>query len=312
MTGELERHRHRVCSVPGSCIICKPNYPMPERTYSQEEIAALLERAAELQTDDARRNKNAAGLTLAEIESVASEAGIDPHLVRQAASEMTVTPNSKDLKSKDRSTSHVIVERIVPGTLHEHIWEDIVMELKHRYDSDMGKMMGVPQYGKSTTEKIGRSVEWKHTNMSGYETRLLIRPRANNLHMRLTHRVGWSTALTESMTYGLFITFLTGVVSGAIAHSPLIGIIVAILTMAAVVPLLNWATNSWRDKKQRELDALADHVASLVDTADSIKPSTETKQSANLQARLDAAFLDEDETEEDQTTGQTSRLRERE
>ena len=282
---------------------------MTERTYSQEEIAALLERAAELQTDQPRTNKT--GLTLTEIESVAQEAGIDPQLVRQAASEMVRAPQSKHLKSKDRSSTHVVVERIVPGTMPVHIWEDIVMELKHRYDSDAGKMMGMPEYGKSTTEKIGRSVEWKHTNMSGYETRLLVRPRAEKLHMRLTHRVGWATPLVESSTYGSVIALFAGILTGAIAHLPLLGFMVGLLTLLAIIPLLRWATNSWRDKKQNELEALADHVSMLVEAPEPVKPDVKTEQSETLQARLDEGLLEVEPSDSERSASQSSRLRQK-
>ena len=61
---------------------------MSERTYSEDEMAALLERAAELQAHTARTNERSAGLTLTELEAIAEEAGLNPEHLRQAASEM--------------------------------------------------------------------------------------------------------------------------------------------------------------------------------------------------------------------------------
>ena len=60
--------------------------PAPRR-YSDEEIRAVLERAAEIQHVEASAPEGS-GLTLAELESVAREAGIDVEAVRRAAAEL--------------------------------------------------------------------------------------------------------------------------------------------------------------------------------------------------------------------------------
>ena len=196
---------------------------MKERTYSKEEIAALLERAAELHALEANSITDKPGLTLSEIEQVASDSGIDPLLVRQAATEMSGAPRVSSLKTKDTTATHNIVERIIPGSLPPDVWEDIVFELRHRFDSDMNKMMGGAD---STTEQIGRSVQWKHRSMSGIETRVLIRPRGNKLHLILRQMVGWGGSWAESITYGSIIAFLASAFSGGPTESVLIGSIV--------------------------------------------------------------------------------------
>ncbi len=58
------------------------------RRYDDQEVARLLERAAELQR--AGPVSAATGLTLAELESVAAEAGLDVAALRQAAAELDV------------------------------------------------------------------------------------------------------------------------------------------------------------------------------------------------------------------------------
>lgn len=237
---------------------------MKERTYSKDEIAALLERAAELHAQSAKSTNNKPGLTLSEIEEIATESGIDPLLIRQAATEMSGAPKASRLQTKNRNATHNFVERIIPGTLHPDLWEDIVMELRHRFDSDMGKMMGTPEYGVSTTEQIGRSVEWKHTSMSGIETRVLIRPRGNKLHLRIGQRVGWGSTLAESITYGAVLAFLVAGIAGGVTDSGLIGIITIIATLAAAIPLIHWADTAWRKKKHREIDSLADRISNML------------------------------------------------
>ena len=198
------------------------------------------------------------------METIAADSGIDPVLIRLAAMEMDGRGTASQMLTRDKTATHNIVERIIPGPLEEEVWEDIVMELRHRYDSDMGVAMGAPEYGKSRTEQIGRSVEWRHTSMSGIETRVLIRPRGDRLHMRLSQRVGWGSTIAESITYGLFIAFIVGTVSGAMSDSGFLGVLILALTMAAAVPLIHWADTAWRKKKHNDLDALADRISTLL------------------------------------------------
>ena len=60
---------------------------MSERRYTDEEVAQLLQRAADLDRDT-ESSTLARGLSLAELRDVAAEAGIDPGMVTQAASEL--------------------------------------------------------------------------------------------------------------------------------------------------------------------------------------------------------------------------------
>jgi hypothetical protein len=62
------------------------NLPAPRR-YTDREVRRLIERAAELQDTEPTATE-ASGLTLAELEDIAREAGIDPLAVRRAAAEL--------------------------------------------------------------------------------------------------------------------------------------------------------------------------------------------------------------------------------
>ena len=64
-----------------------PDLPPPPRRYDEKEVARLLERASELQRA-LPTARNPTGTTLADIEEIAAEAGLDPGLIRQAASEL--------------------------------------------------------------------------------------------------------------------------------------------------------------------------------------------------------------------------------
>ena len=235
---------------------------MNERTYTEKEIAQMLERAAELQAHSSKKI-NDSGLTLSELEAVAADAGLDPTFLRQAAQELNSPVRPLLNHGMDSNATHNFVERIVPVVASLDAIEDAVAELKHRFDSSHGDAMG-STFGNSSTEQIGRTVEWKHVSMSGVETRAMIRPRGNQTHVRLSQRVGLASNLTEGIVYGTLLAGLIGGISGAITDSGLTGLIVLLVAMVVAIPLIYFADKTWRAKKHRELDELADSVVSIL------------------------------------------------
>ena len=59
-----------------------------KRRYSDEEVRALLKRAAELENEGRMLPASEDGPTLTDLESIASEAGIHPLALREAAREL--------------------------------------------------------------------------------------------------------------------------------------------------------------------------------------------------------------------------------
>jgi hypothetical protein len=79
--------------------------PDDSKIFSDREIAMILQKAAELQVE---RGGRVSGLSLEELRQVASEAGIEPHLVEDAVAELrrqaqpTEAPRRKSRKSQTR------------------------------------------------------------------------------------------------------------------------------------------------------------------------------------------------------------------
>jgi hypothetical protein len=59
------------------------------RRYNEKEVRWLMQRVGELQHSSDKSNSNP---TLADLESIAQEAGFDPTLIRQAARELETPP----------------------------------------------------------------------------------------------------------------------------------------------------------------------------------------------------------------------------
>jgi hypothetical protein len=285
---------------------------MAERTYTEQEVFEIIERAAELQMQAARNDADQTGLTLSELETVAKETGLDPAHLRRAVAELDEPGNALFDTNAGTTSTHIFVERWVPGALTPEVWEDIVAELRHRFDTDLGAMMGV-NYGTGTTEQIGRTLEWKHTSGAGVETRAMLRPRGDGVRIRLSQRVGWGNPVAESATYGASLAFLAACIAGPVSGSGWIAVAAALLTLLVAVPLILYADRAWRKKKHRELHDLADSISSLVATpieasaGDAVQQATGQETTAS--SSLDPSLLDRDRASDEQASPSRNRTR---
>lgn len=237
---------------------------MSSSSYSDQEIADILKRAAELQAAAERTADVRPGLTLKELEGVAADAGLDPQFVRQAAQEQRGAARPSLRRASAKSRTHVFAERHVAGTLTEESWEDTVLELRHRFDTDWsGAAWGTPEYGRGRTEQFGRAREWRHTAISGVETRLVVRPRDEAVDLHLSQRVGFGSPTAEGIGYGGILAGIIGVLIGIAASSEPIGLAAFLIAWILAAPIIRHLDLVWRAKKHAELEELADTAARL-------------------------------------------------
>jgi hypothetical protein len=240
--------------------------PDPNRTYTEKEIQALLERTAQLQAQEAESpDSDQEGLSLAELEAIAGDAGLDPQFLHRAALEMEHS-GGKPI-GKNKTKTHVRVDRVLPSDLSDEEWEDIVFALKRRYESDSYDMdmgLGMGSYGRGKIEQIGRSREWRHTSLSGVQTSVLLRPHKKGTSLEISQRVGIGSTKTESWAYGTPFAILFAVIIGAIAKSVLLGSVALVGLTALFVPLVFYLDTQWREKKHNTLVEVADELQQIV------------------------------------------------
>jgi hypothetical protein len=80
------------------------DHPSLPRVYGEKEIGQLLKRATEMQHDEPTA-PSASGMTLAELQEVALEAGIDPEYLRRAATELEYGPADSGFWTKVLGTN---------------------------------------------------------------------------------------------------------------------------------------------------------------------------------------------------------------
>lgn len=137
----------------------------PPRRYTDEEVQRLLNRAAELETHGRNVPARVEGPTLADIESIASEAGINPALVRQAARELdsggTAAPAIPPTFSNGflGAPTAFELDRTVPGEASQATLERLIPHLQRAADG-----VGHPSL-------IGGTLSWQSADNS--KTRFL-------------------------------------------------------------------------------------------------------------------------------------------
>ena len=235
------------------------------RTYSEEEIAALLQRSAQLQADDTRAEKKSqsAGLTLTELETIARESGMDPSYLHRAALEMEMSKGKPSMPKK--SDTHIYVDRFFSGELTDEIWEEIVFELRRKYESSSSDMYG-STLGKGITEQIGRSREWRVTSFSGVQTTVLFRPaKKGGTRVELSQRVGVASTKAESILYGVFTAFFPALIALAATKSLAWGSAWLLALTALFIPVVYYLDTLWRNKKLRQLNETGDRLIEMME-----------------------------------------------
>jgi len=102
--------------------------PFGSRRYNEKEVALLLKRASDLQrTVPTARDRT--GLTLHELEEIATEAGLDAALLRRAAAELDAGLGAEGSSPGTRLAGaplRVLLERKVPGELPTAAFADLL------------------------------------------------------------------------------------------------------------------------------------------------------------------------------------------
>lgn len=233
---------------------------MNDRIYSEDEIRNLMRRAAELQRSapDAR----GPGLTVAEMEHAAAEAGIAPEFLRAALRESAYGVRAHD--ASGHTKTHVWVERVVPGDLSETDWENVVIFLRRRYGSDLGAMMGNELFGTGTTERIGSLRSWRHTTALGVTSEFSVRTVDGAQHVRFERRVGLASPRVEGIAYGAVFAVVAAAILAAVLQSPAAFVVGFFAMLAVAAPTVEILDRRWRARLLKDMNEAASAVAGML------------------------------------------------
>lgn len=149
------------------------------RRYSEEEVARLLERATELQRDEGSPGTVAGGLTLPELEEIATEAGIDPRYLRRAAVDLDDGASPRSGWSWFTGAPVTLTfERTVAGELRPDAFESVTAVIQQR----------VGTIGQASV--VGRMLTWQsETPNKTRSLQIVVISRAGEIHVRVEERL---------------------------------------------------------------------------------------------------------------------------
>ena len=122
--------------------------PSKERKFNDEEVALIIKRAAELQQTEQVAQEPASTMSLAEVEQIASEAGIDSRLIRRAAQGLDLHQEVNRPSAFAGAPTRLVFERVVDGEVQAEDFEMLIAEIRRA----MGEN-GLPSV-------IGKSLAW--------------------------------------------------------------------------------------------------------------------------------------------------------
>ena len=205
---------------------------MPERRYTDDEVAAIFARASEEEPATTRLTRSSEGLTLAALQDIGREAGIAPERVAQAARSLEQTPQPTPPKFLGLPLG---VARTV--TLDHRMtdaeWERLVVDLRETFDA------------RGSVRTDGSFRQWSNGNLQ-----VLVEPDGAGQRIRIRTVKGDSRAL---MLGGLgmmgvaaattLAALVTGapVVSEAVASVGPLGMIGAVAFAIGALRLPSWA-----------------------------------------------------------------------
>ncbi len=154
--------------------------PAGPRRYNEDEVSRLLKRATELQKSRAS-SPDPSGLTLAELEDVALEAGIDPGLLRRAAEELdTDTGPLEGWGPKlAGAPTRVVLERTLSFEAPESVFAQLVPAIQIAADSP------------GHASQVGRALTWHSQNPQNPRTlQVIVTVQPGQTLIRIEERYG--------------------------------------------------------------------------------------------------------------------------
>lgn len=223
---------------------------MTIRRYDDDEVAEILALATRDAGSTAVSPSTASdGLTLEELQAIASDVGIAPTRIAEATRALerrAATPASRTLLGAPRS-----VARIVPleRALDDAEWERLVAELRATFGA----------VGKVTTHGALRS--WSNGNLQAH-----VEPDGDGWRLRLQTLKGDVAPLAGVGSMFALMGSLILVLSIMEGADPrrLVVALAFILGGLGHLAYLRWSLTGWADERASQMDAIADRMPALL------------------------------------------------
>lgn len=256
-----------------------------DRTYTEEEVAVIFERAAQAQKTAQQQAHKNTGLTLSELQQIGANAGIDPAFIERAATAMghleTAPPPTKQLGLP------VAVSRTVnlPAPLTDAAWDQLVVDLRETFNAH------------GNVRQDGSLRQWTNGNL-----KVLAEPTREGQRLRLetmnaNGRSGISAgifSIAAALVFVVLALFADQTILGEFAI--FIGLFLSMGIGSLGYSL--YTLPGWAKTRQQQMEAIALHAVEYT------TPVSESTPEAAPQPQLDLDTLGAPEHTAHQTTAQ--------
>lgn len=250
---------------------------MADRKYDDKEVGQILNAAAEMRSGMSTATSGD-GITLAELQRIAEEVGINPNNVERAASALSVNSQRKS----QRGSGFVMIESRIDGVISEEIWDELITEVQ-RFAGKPGSRLAQ-----------GPAREWTGTSSMGY-LMLSATTRHGNTRLKILGDSGIVSATTIpfAFPFGMLTMLVPFIVEPAM--SLYLTVALAVLIAAVIATATYLIIQAYRNKLAVQLDALLDRLTEISGSGLTgpverlrIGPTrTSGKEASNDVARLD-------------------------
>ena len=221
---------------------------MADRRYSDEEIAAIFQRAAESPEPQGTSIQSASGegMTLAELQDIGREVGISPEAIDTAAKSLDLRPRAGTRKFLGLTLG---VERMIDleRRLTEDEWERLVVELREVFGA------------RGTVSSSGSFRQWTNGNLQA-----LLEPTRNGQRLRLrTTKGSFPTAMAAGgmmLFAGIFTAISTGL-AGHLVGSAAIDAALFSAVGTGILGIASLRLPSWARLRGQQMEAITTRLA---------------------------------------------------
>ncbi|MEM7245603.1 MAG: hypothetical protein AAF533_09680 [Acidobacteriota bacterium] len=219
---------------------------MSEDRYSEEEVAAILKRSAEIEGEQ-RQVESSDRLSLSEIERIAADSGLDPASVRAAAAEMTQAPATTSRAPKGLRLHH---QRQVPVALDDSQVERLLLKV--------GEILG----RQGLVSREGGGWRWRESE-GGRRLQVAAASRSGVTALEITEdlrasaffrHVGWMLGVSALTTVVGFAFGLT--VEGTVAEAMVVALLGAVGGASSGLAIGHQGFRGARRERAAELERL--------------------------------------------------------
>ena len=295
---------------------------MSNRVYSEEEVALLIRRAVELESERTKEGgkRDQKGLTMQDLEKIAADSGIDPELMHRAADELQHNVSPRDIEDTTTiNRTEIVAEHWIKGDVTSRILDNLVIELNQRFGTSQDEIswwntMFNDYTGKALVNKTATSADWKYTDEFGmYTTRALVQQRGDKLRIRVSKRqamnLSWNSGGLNIILAAISFILLTsfGTLLGFTGlDSPILGISAGLGMSALFIPALFYFMKKSLNRHKQDVTEIAENL--VIQAKQMLKESGYRTGENNRTSSTDtdAIELDSDEQKSDRSNADTS------